>query len=150
VHNRRWFTTADEKRLTVFRYVDRGEFVAQCNVALLPDSPTNESLNLAGFQKDIEKSLGKQFGQFVSAKEETDDAGRRVYRVVVTGTASGLPIQWTYYLFSTRDGNRLSVAFSVEQPLVERFGNADREFLRSLEIAPPQTASGSRDEPDRR
>jgi hypothetical protein len=149
-HNRRWYTTADEKRLTVFRYVDRGEFVAQCNMALLQETPGTESLNLARFQQDIEKSLGKQFGQFISAKEETDAAGRRVYRVVVKGTASGLPIQWTYYLFSTRDGNRLSAAFSVEQPLVERFGNADREFLRSLEITPPQTASGSRSESDKR
>lgn len=149
-HNRRWFITADDKRLTVFRFVDRGEFVAQCNLTLLPESASNNQLDLAAFQKDIEKSLGKQFGQFVSAKETTDAVGRRVYRVVVSGTASGLPIQWVYYLFATRDGTRLSAVFSVEQPLIERFGSADQEFLRSLEIVPPQTAAGSREDADRR
>lgn len=149
-HDRRWFTTADDERLTVFRYVDRGELVAQCNVTLLPTSPTSESMKLADFQKDIEKSLGKQFGQFVSAREESDAIGRRVYRVVATGTASDLPIQWTYYLFTTRDGSRLSAAFSVEQSLVERFGSADREFLQALEIAPPQTAAGGDRESDKR
>ena len=66
-----------------------------------------------------------------------------MYRVVATGTISDLSIQWLYYVFTTREGRRLSVAFTMEQGLVDRFGQADQQFLAHLEIAPPQTAAGS-------
>lgn len=140
-HDRRWFVTGDEKRLTVFRLVDRGELMAQCNIASIDPVPAGETFALADFQRDIEKTLGKSFGQFVSAKEQTDPQGRRVYRVVANGAASDLPIQWIYYMYTTQEGRRLSVAFTLEQPLVERFGASDVQFLKSLEVLTPQTAS---------
>ena len=149
-HDRRWFVTSDEKKLTVFRLVDRGELVAQCNVAALDPVPDGQAFGLADFQRDIEKSLGKKFSQFVSAKEETDSSDRRIYRVVANGTVSDLSIQWLYYLYTTREGRRLSVAFTIEQGLVERFGRADQQFLAHLEIAPPQTATAGSPTPAQR
>ena len=140
-HDLRWFVTSDDKKLTVFRLIDRGELVAQCNIATLDAVPAGEKFGLAEFQRDIEKSLDKKFGQFVSAKEETNKSGQRVYRVVVQGTVSEMPIQWVYYLFTTQPGRRLSVAFTMEQDLVDRFGQADQQFLSALEISPAQTAS---------
>ena len=149
-HDRRWFVTTDEKKLTIFRLVDRGELVAQCKVAALDPVPAGQTFALADFQRDIEKTLDKKFGQFVSAKEETDSAGRRVYRVVATGNVAELPILWLYYVFTTREGRRLSVAFTMEQGLVDRFGRADQQFLADLEIAPPQTAATSSPTPAKR
>jgi hypothetical protein len=139
-HSPSWYVTSDDKKLTVFRMVDRGELLAQCNVTML-DPSARPTLTLADFQNDIERTLDKRFGQFVSAKEETDTAGRRVYRVVVQGSVSDLPIQWIYYLFETQPGQRLSIAFTLEQSLTERFADADRHFLSSLEILPAQTAA---------
>lgn len=149
-HDRRWFVTSEEKKLSIFRYVERGELVAQCNVAALDRVPAGETFGLAEFQRDIEKSLGKKFGQFISAKEETDSAGRRVFRVVAAGTVSELPIRWVYYMYSTREGRRLSIAFTMEQSLVDRFGDADRRFLAALEILSPQSAVTSMPTPVRR
>lgn len=149
-HDRRWFVTTDDKKLTVFRLVDRGELVAQCNVAALDAAPAGEPFTLAHFQRDIEKSLGEKFGQFVTAKEETDSAGRRVFRVVATGKVSELPIQWVYYLYTTKSGRRLSVAFTMEQSLADRFAHADRQFLSKLEIASLQTAATGTPTPAKR
>jgi hypothetical protein len=149
-HDRRWFVTNDEKKLTVFRLVDRGELVAQCNLAPLDPPQAGQNFALADFQKDIEKSLGKKFGQFVVAKEETDARGRRVFRVVVNGTVAELPIQWVYYLLTTQSGQRLSVAFTMESPLVDRFGAADRDFVSALEIMPAQTAATGTPTPAKR
>lgn len=143
LHDRRWFVTSNDKKLTVFRLVDRGELLAQCNISMLDAVPSHQTFTLADFQRDIEKSLGKKFGQFTGAKEETDHEGHRVFRVVAAGNVSELPIQWIYYLFNTRDGQRLSVAFTMEQSLVERFGQSDRQFVSAIETLAPATAAGA-------
>jgi hypothetical protein len=141
-HNRSWFITSDDRKLTVLRYIDRGELVGQCNLTPLePITASKNDLTLAGFQSDIEKSLGDRFGQFVSAKETTDSQNRRVYRVVTHGKVADLPIRWIYYLLTTADGRRLSVAFTMEQSLVERFGNADDVLVKGIELTTPAVES---------
>lgn len=150
-HNRNWFITSDDRKLTVLRYIDRGELVGQCNLTPLdPITASKNDLTLAGFQSDIEKSLGERFGQFVSAKETTDSQNRRVYRVVTHGKVADLPIQWVYYLLTTADGRRLSVAFTMEQSLVERFGNADELLVKGIELTTPVVESAKSETPKQR
>lgn len=57
-HDRRWYLTSDDAKLTIFRLLDRGELVAQCNVSLLPGEKKTP-VTLAEFQHDVERSLGK-------------------------------------------------------------------------------------------
>src|SRR5262249_5358801 len=90
LHDRRWYLTTDDAKLAVLRMVDRGDLVAQCNLSYLPGD-TKSPPNLADFQRDVQDSLGKNFGQFVTAGQETTKAGNRALRVVVHGTVSQLP-----------------------------------------------------------
>lgn len=137
-HDRRWYLTSEDKKLSIFRFLDRGELVAQCNVSALPPVP-EKPVTLAQFQHDIETSLGKTFGRFVHASQFTNDNGYSVLRVVAAGTVSQLPIQWVYYLISDDKGGRVSLAFTLEETLENRFAGADRLLANAVRIAPAAT-----------
>jgi len=146
-YDRRWFVTTDDPKLAVLRLLDRGELVAQCNVSALPVE-AKKPLDLAEFQKDVERSLGKSFGQFVNATQGKTTAGYPMLRVVVRGTVSQLPIEWVYYLIGDESGQRISLAFTLEQDLHERFGQSDRMLVNALKIAPaPSPTPASSAEP---
>jgi hypothetical protein len=84
---------------------------------------------LEAFQDDVKKTLGKNFGQVVEASQEAIDGGIRSLRVVVSGTASELPIQWMYYHLSDDAGNRLALVFTIEGSLAPKYPQIDRELV---------------------
>jgi hypothetical protein len=135
-YDRHWFVTSDESNVAVLRFVERGELVAQCNVSAVLN--VQKPLTLAGYQQEIETSLGKHFGEFLTASEDTSPQGFRVYRVVARGNVSGLAIEWIYYLVKSADGEQqASLAFTLEPDLEERFGKADSELLARLRFMTP-------------
>ena len=132
--DRRWYMTSDEPHLTVFRLIDRGELVAQCQISPLATQSSERPFTLTHFQNDIRFSLGKRFGQFVQAGQWQDEQGHQIFRVVAQGTVEELPIQWRYYLVVGDDGRRLALSFTVEEDLVDRLGDSDRKLVDSVEL----------------
>ena len=128
-HDRRWRTMADSKDLAIMRMVDKGDLIAQCNISRQPPLPKGSQLTLEGFQAEIRKNLGKTFGQFVEAGQSVNDRGQRVLRVLITGMASELPIQWTYYHISDEAGNRAVIVVTLESSLVEKYPALDTQLL---------------------
>jgi hypothetical protein len=142
-YDRRWYLTSDDPKLTVLRLLDRGELVAQCNISVLTGEQ-KKPVNLADFQRDVQNSLGKNFGQFVKASQDTSDAGYTVLRVVVHGTVSQLSIEWIYYLIENDRGQRVSLAFTLEESLQERFAQADRLLVGDLRLFDPTTPTAAK------
>lgn len=141
-YDRRWYLTNDDAKLSVWRLLDRGALVAQCNMS--PLSPKKELLKLPEFQRDVQQSLGKNFGQFVKATKATNEAGYTVYRVVAQGTVSDLPIEWVYYLLQDDQGRGVSLAFTYEQELASRFAEADQMLVSRLRMQEPQTPTAAK------
>jgi hypothetical protein len=141
-YDRRWHLTVDDAKLAILRLMDKGELVAQCNVSML-SGEKKSPLTLAEFQHDVQTSLGKNFGQFTNASQSTNEAGYAVLRVVARGVVSELPIEWVYYLVQDASGKRVSLAFTYEQDLAERFAQADRAMVQRLRMieAPAPTAA---------
>ena len=142
-HDRGWHVIGDNRDLTILRRVDGSELVAQCNVSALPKLAPGKEITLADFQEDVQKALGQSFGGFVEAGQTASDADYRVYRVVVQGEVSQLPIRWNYYLVADAHGHQVAFAFTVEQKLLERFGKADEELIRSFRFADPKLTSAA-------
>lgn len=136
-HDRCWHVTGSHRDLAVLRLIDRGEYVAQCKVSPLRKLAAGEQVSLAEFQEDVRKALGEDFGEFVEAGQSASDAGYRVYRVMVRGEASQLPIRWNYYLVTDEYGHRAVFAFSFESRLADRFDQADRKLVSSLRFLEP-------------
>ncbi len=137
--DRRWHSVLDEPKLLTLRFVDRGDLLAQCNIAPLEKASPGERVSLQKFQADIREALKNNFGQFLRASEGTDSRGRTIYTVIANGRVSDLPIQWNYYLVADREGHQVAFAFTLEEGLVERFGDTDRQLVGSLEFFDPPT-----------
>lgn len=144
-HDRSWYVIGNHRDLTVLRRVDRGELIAQCNVSVLPKSAPGKQLSLNQFQADVQKALGKSFGEFVQAGQWASEANYRVYRVAVRGEVSQLPIHWYYYLVADEHGHQVAFAFTVEYKLAERFDKADEELVRCFRFADPKLASSAQE-----
>ena len=139
-YDRRWHITREEPDLVVMRFVDRGDLIAQCNVA--PSSKALEkAVDLAQFQNDVQTALGKLFGNFERASERTTDSGLRILSSIAAGSAHELSIQWRYYLAHDRQGRGLGVIFTMEQPLVKQFNDNDKPIVESIEFLEPKVAS---------
>lgn len=148
LYDRRWFIMHDEGKSTVFRLIDRGELIAQCNISVPAQNGPQHVPSLEKFQQEIEQSLGDHFGQFVRASEGHDPLGRRILRVDATGTASDLAIQWSYVHVTDETGNQAVLLFTVEEALAERFGEAGKRladtvyFLKAFDDLPEPTPAG--------
>ncbi|MBI2826340.1 MAG: hypothetical protein HYX69_16785 [Planctomycetia bacterium] len=132
LHDRGWHVVNEARDSVVLRLVDRGELVAQCNVTALAPVEAGKRLTLAKFQEDVERSLGKTFGRFESARESVTAAGHYLCRVITTGEVEKLPIQWNYYLVADGRGHQVVAAFTLESALVDRFGTSDASILATL------------------
>ncbi len=142
--DRRWHAVNDDSKLLTLRFVDRGDLLAQCNISPLVKAAPNQHVTLDRFQADIREALGKNFGQFLRATAGNDTQGRVLYSVVAHGSVSDLPIEWHYYLVADSEGRQVAFAFTVEEGLIERLGDADRVLVGSVELfepAPVNTAA---------
>ncbi|NUQ64657.1 MAG: hypothetical protein HUU20_19520 [Pirellulales bacterium] len=142
-YDRRWFITAESADGLALRMVDRGELVAQCNVAAVGKAEPGKLVSLESFQKDIQRALGKNFGQFVKAAQRSNEAGYRVFRVEAQGEVEQLPILWIYHLVGHVDGRRVSFAFTMEGELFDRFALSDDEMVGALRFLDSEMAGQS-------
>ncbi|MDP6444460.1 MAG: hypothetical protein QGG36_22010 [Pirellulaceae bacterium] len=134
-HDPRWRMMVDRSNVTIFRFVDRGDLIAQCNVSSLDRAPAGKQLPIEAFRDGVRETLGERLQQFVEVSTSQGERGYRVHRVVAAGTVSELPIHWVYYHITAPDGRRASVVFTLEAPLVERFGGGDRTLVNAFRFA---------------
>jgi len=140
-HDRRWFVITEENEQAVLRFVDRGDKLAQCNVAALPKAADATQLTLEQFQDDVARALGKNFKGFVRAGQRHNEADYRVFRVVAEGEISSVPMQWIYYLVIDEHGRRVVLAFVLEKEMLGRFEAADETLVSTLRLVEPKIAS---------
>ena len=99
-YDRRWHITREDADVVVMRLVDRGDLIAQCNVAptslAVSDAGDKSAdgsatpLALADFQTQVQTALGKLFGQFEKAKQRGTDSGLRILEAVAVGSRAGI------------------------------------------------------------
>jgi hypothetical protein len=140
-HDRSWYLTTDDRDRTVFRLLDQGQRIAQCNISPLARDAAGKTLPLEQFQERIRSALGTHFGQFVQAGESVNPSKYRALRVVVRGEVSDLPIQWYYDLVTDDHGRQMVFTFTVANEFVDRFGDADMKLLRTLRFEDPAVSA---------
>lgn len=140
-HERRWHVMSDREGVLSMRLVDRGELVAQCNVTAVSLSDPDKRPTLAQFQADVRRSLDKNFGQFVRVSESSNSNGHVVFRAEAIGTVEEIEIAWVYYLVQSTEGRQVVLAFTCEQGLLERMGDADQAIIGSLRFTEPSTTA---------
>jgi hypothetical protein len=142
-HDRQWFVTSEQRESITFRRVDRGDLVAQCTLTMLPPKSAGRQVSLEQFQKDMTYSLGKNFGELVSSRQWQNAAGHYCFEVVARGMVEEVPVEWHYFLVAPESGHRVSVAVTIEKPMIERAGEFDRELVESLQLFPRMPAAST-------
>jgi hypothetical protein len=135
LHQRQWQVMIDRPDNVILRHIDRGNLITQCNIRSLSRLGKGEQLTLEGFRDDIQVAMKNAFGEFIEAEEKAEN-GIKIIRIVVSGTVSELPVQWTYYHLSDDNGRRASMVFTTESNLLERFAQADELLVTSFEFTP--------------
>lgn len=96
-------------------------------------------------RRDVERSLGDQFGLVVTADETTRSDGTRVVRVVAEGTAEGRPFRWIHHVLTDPLGHRAAVTCMHEVAAADRFAIADRELVAGLVLVADRPANPPRE-----
>jgi hypothetical protein len=142
-YDRRWHIVGDAPELVVMRFIDRGDLVAQCNV--MPATKTlDKPISLEQFQVDVQNALGQMFGKFELAAEAETPNKLRMLKAVAIGLAEKLPIQWRYYTVHDQQGRAVTLAFTLEAPLVEQFKDQDKPIVESIEFSEPVVAAAEK------
>lgn len=138
-----WYITAEERNLLAFRYLRDHEFEAHCNINVLAARSAGRHTPLEEFEKDVRTSLGDKL-ETVSASTEWDTKlGNHCLGVIADGKVNDVAIQWRNYLVAADDAPRVSLAVTLERARSEKFADAERQIIDSLELvkAPTSTAS---------
>jgi hypothetical protein len=133
-HDKSWYVVAQQRELTSLRLMDEGEFLAHCNVTTAPPRPAGKPKTLAEFEKEVVTALGNKVEKVAAATEWTTPAGRQCLGVFVDGAVDEAPVQWRYYYLSGEGLPQATTSVTVEQGLLERFADADRPLVDSLEL----------------
>jgi hypothetical protein len=148
VADRNWTTYSDSGVDATLRWVKKNRLVAQCTITNMTDMEPGRQLSIEGYQNDIQKALGKRFGQFLEADERLSQTGLRMMRIVTIGQVEGVPVQWIHILLSNDAGRHLALAYSMNASSVETFGTNDLQMagsfeftLRQLPVAPEESKS---------
>lgn len=152
-HSRDWFfyqhTLEGSPQVAIFRLMQHGSIVAQCNVSPIPPATPGQHTSLQQFETDIKASLGARLDS-IRAKEQLNfDGGMKVFRVIADGNhtiqgakeAVKIPTTWVYYLAAAPSGKQASFVFAVESKLVEQMGSKDEELVKSLQFTVQRAAA---------
>ena len=134
IHDETWHLVDDREINTSMRLVQRGKQIAQCNIRRLKRLEKGKTLGLDEFQSDIQKALGKRFGEFAKAKKNQRADGYEVLHVVAQGAVSELPIRWVYYHLTSPEGERVSYVFTMENRMTDNFAAADHAMVDSIQL----------------
>lgn len=134
MHDRRWHIISDQRPVMVLRMVDQGDLLAQCNISRLEDLSKGDKLAMTEFQRDVREAVKASSGQIVDAKVEATESGGEILRVAAAGVVSDVSLNWIYYHITDAEGRRAAMVVSVESELFERFAEAERVLVDSLEF----------------
>ncbi|MDR2346072.1 MAG: hypothetical protein LBE18_08400 [Planctomycetaceae bacterium] len=129
IHDRNWYVFQDDPQTTILRRLHNGELVAQCNIADMGVVDVKTMTTLERFTKEISSGLGKSYRKVAAAEQYTNNAGYKVYTVMIDGAVEDLPLRWIYNLLTDQNGRQCVVVFVIEAKMLNVFGNSDDILL---------------------
>lgn len=128
-HPRHWHMAMINEKAAIFRLIDDGNLIAQCDLAPIPPAKPGEHLSEAIFVADIQKALGDRVKSISKGEVISTTDGRYVYRTAASGSQGDQQLVWIFYLITDPSGRQATLSVSVDATLVEALANREREFL---------------------
>ncbi|MCA9230012.1 MAG: hypothetical protein KDA57_05145 [Planctomycetales bacterium] len=131
-----WYVTAEQSDLLSLRCLQAGDLTAHCNLSTLPARSEGRHTTLEQFERDVRESLGDNLESVSAATQWKTAQGHDCLGIIADGTFKKVPVQWRYYLISADGLPRVSLAVTLEQSQIDRFADADRQLVDSLQLIP--------------
>ncbi len=142
-HDRGWHLFHQTMDDGVFRLMDQGSLIAQCNIRPVPAAAAGSHTSKDQFQADIRQTLGKKLKSITNA-EQLQPLSRQdrrfLLRVTVDGEADATPMTWFYHLCASPVGQQIALVFAVETKNLEKFADRDLSIIRLLDFLPSRPA----------
>jgi hypothetical protein len=133
-HDRDWHIFAEDTRQAVLKWLDHGETMAQCNLAVGPNAGKGRHQDLGQFRDDIRRALGPRFDRVLAAEEvDGPPEGGFRYRVAVRGHEGNVGVLWYYYLIAGPEGDQLLVTFTLGVAQAKAFADQDLRLIGTLQ-----------------
>ena len=134
LHDRDWHVYWDDDRQSIFKRLDRGEMVAQCNLSAGPNAGKGRHQDLDQFKADLKKALGGRFLRFAGEGEvDGPAAGHFRYKVTVQGRQGDAEVLWHYYLIAGPTGDQVIATFTLGLAQQGQFSDQDLRLIGTFE-----------------
>lgn len=130
----RWKIRMDESQQMNMQLVDANLVAAQANVRMVQLPASAPPMQLKEFEQEVKTSLGNNFIKFQDKHEGVNPLGVRTLKIVSEGSVDSVSVLWLSYYFEGPDGYRVSFTISLEDKMLEQYGEADKAFLETMEF----------------
>jgi hypothetical protein len=141
LHARQWHLFKQTEQVAIFRLLDRGLFLAQCNLSPIPSAKPGDHTSAEVFEGDIRQSLGTRLKTLGQAEVVPTTDRRFIQRVTADGVIGDRKLTWIYYLLADPSGKQASLMFALDAEQLEKLGLRDREFVQSVRFGAPATTA---------
>lgn len=129
---REWRVFHATDKTVVFRLLDDGALVAQCNVSSIPAAAAGSHTPEAEFLADVKTALGPKFESVELAREFAHPQKYYAHQLAIRGKAGMRGMVWRYYLLADPSGRQASAVVSVDRELAEKLGERHEAVISGL------------------
>lgn len=149
-HERGWFIAAEAPRSVTLRLVGPAGLIAQTTLQRQTEKPDRSAPTPQQLRAEAAFSTGEGFGDVISTEQWINAHGCRCVGLTARGDAGGVPVERRFYWVSPGDeatgvsakaadaGHLVAMVTTVEQQLVDRLGDADRQLADRLRLIRPE------------
>jgi hypothetical protein len=133
-HGREWHRTGGEGNQTIFRLLDRGEFVAQATFTVWDSAEPGKHISPTEFEQTMANTPGWEVEEVLEKSEAPADGGKWVYRVPARGNMDGVPVVQNFFVVAAPSGAQVVVAFTMKPGSVPKIGSRDIGLVGGIEF----------------
>lgn len=125
-----WKLISAEVDAAIFRFVDNGDLLTQCNIVRLASRPADKPLSLKEFEAEVTKVIAKDpNSKVVESKQGLNAHGHQVLRILVSGIEEEVPVNWIYHNVSNQDGRQVTLVFTAEEQVLNRIALPTQQLV---------------------
>jgi hypothetical protein len=134
-YEREWQTVSQNPEHTVWRLMERGDFVAQVTITPWTRAEKGKHLSAEEFAKAMAESPGWEPEQEVESGEVPSNDDRWIYRISAIGQLDGMKAMQNFYLVAGPGGEQVVLAFTMAPKDAKRLGTRDLSLAANVDFA---------------
>jgi hypothetical protein len=133
-HGRDWHHVGGEGNQSIFRLIDRGEFVAQATFTVWDSAQPGKHISPDEFERTMANTPGWEVEEVLEKSEVPTDGGKWAYRITARGAMDGVPVVQNFFVVTAPSGEQVVIAFTMKPGAVSKIGSRDVGLIGGIEF----------------